>query len=313
MKPLPGLKLGRCQPDGHTTEEGRNRLSYQEFIFPMRDALIDRIVERLEALAWTPLTRTAVDGAIPEGADRALRGVYLLGHSVDSVVQLRYVGQSEQAVYDRLRRHANFVQDRCGLPPESVYFKGLGVLIFDSVALESGLIERYGARVRWNKTDPLSGWNLGGLGSNDTGGGRDRQKPSGFDRRYPIDITIPKLGLLDPGAIPARRLFQQVSERLPYTVRLPRNLRSHPDLVNTTINVEPGINEISLRQTLQVLLRGLPPSWSVQVFPGRVVLANNERDPRGALVNIVEWPPETWSDLSIEECPVVVFRSQTIG
>ena len=288
-------------------------MSYQEFIFPMRDALIDRIVERLEALAWTPLTRPAVDAAISEGADRALRGVYLLGHSVDGVIHLRYVGQSEQAVYDRLRRHANFVQDRCGLPPESVYFKGLGVLIFDSVALESGLIERYGARVRWHKADPLSGWNLGGLGSNDTGGGRDRQKPSGFDRRYPIDITIPKLGLLDPGAIPARRLFQQLSERLPYTVRLPNSLRNHPDLVNTTINVEPGINEISLRQTFQVLLRALPASWSIQVFPGRVVLANNEPDPRGALVNITEWPPETWSDLSVDECSVVVFRSQTIG
>jgi len=286
-------------------------LSYQEFVFPMRDALIERIVSHLDddRFPWTSLTPQNVDAAIPKVEDRQLKGVYLLGLSVGGAIARKYVGQSNQAVYKRLRRHAYFVQDRCGLPSGSVFFKSLGVLIFDSVALETGLIKHYGQQMFWRKTNPLCGWNKGGLGSNDTGAGRDDQKPSGFDRRYPIDITIPKPRLLNPGRTTAKLLLEQVRGRFPYTVRLPDDLSNHPDL-DTTINIGQNMQETNLREIIQILLSALPASWTIWVYPGRVVFAYEKPTPEGALVNVAEWPPLIWQDFSHKKCPVVVFRSQ---
>jgi hypothetical protein len=285
-------------------------VSYQEFIFPMRDALIERIVARFNAQPWTPLTPGDVDHAFPEGNDRQFRGVYLLGQSIDNTVHLKYVGQSEEAVYKRLKRHANFVQDRHGLPAGSVFFKGLGVVIFDSVSLESGLIDEYGDQVRWRNSNSLSGWNMGGLGSNDTGGGRDRQKPSGFDRRFPIDITIQKHNLLDAGTTTVKQFFLELSSRLPYTVRLPNALRDHPDILSN-ISVDEGVVNTNLRSALELLLDVLPVTWSVKVFPGRVVLVHNETHPTGSLVNPVDWPPQRWLDSTVSECPIAVLRRPT--
>lgn len=275
----------------------------------MREALIERIVARFNGAAWTALTPGAVDQSFPDDEDRQIRGVYLLGQSINAEVNVKYVGQSEEAVYKRLKRHSDFVRDRYGLTDGSVFFKGLGVVIFDSVSLESGLIEQYGEGVRWDRNKPESGWNLGGLGSNDTGGGRDKQKPSGFDRRFPIDITIKKQGLLDRGTVTAKQLFQTLSSRLPYTVRLPQNLRNHPDLMNTNVTVAENQVNVSFRDAVGFLLAALPFSWSIQVFPGRVVLANNVDDPAGALLNAEVWPPQVWMDTAVAECPLAVFRA----
>ena len=96
--------------------------------------------------------------------------------------------------------------------------KLLGIIIFDSVALgKRGLMDVY--ETRWKRTDLLSGWNGSGIGSNDTGGGRDKQKPSGFDRRFPIDVTLNKAGLLVPGPTGARQLFTRIKSIAPYTIR----------------------------------------------------------------------------------------------
>jgi hypothetical protein len=275
----------------------------------MREALIERIVSRFNAAVWTALTPGNVDQAFPQNEDRQIRGVYLLGQTIHETVDLKYVGQSEEAVYKRLKRHADFVQDRYGLPHGSVSFKGIGVVIFDSVSLESGLIAEYGVQVRWRKDNPESGWNLGGLGSNDTGVGRDKQKPSGFDRRFPIDITMPKHGLLDVGTMNAKQFFQTLSSRLPYTIRLPKGLNNHADLLNTSIAVDENNTNTSLRGALGLLLDALPPAWSVRVFPGRVVLVHNEADPAGALINPTEWPPQVWMNTAVADCPIAVIRA----
>jgi len=81
----------------------------------MREALIERIVARFDAAAWTPLTPGNVDQAFPNEEDQQIRGVYLLGQTINDAVNLKYVGQSEETVYKRLKRHADFVQDRYGL------------------------------------------------------------------------------------------------------------------------------------------------------------------------------------------------------
>src|ERR1035441_8323728 len=158
-------------------------MAFAQFAFAMTDALVDQLVARFAATPWSPLNQAEIDAEIAE-EHRTARGVYLLGRAQTANVSTVYVGQSNSALYDRLSRHAKFLQDRYGLPYEGVRFKALGIIIFDSVALEERLITVY--QTRWNKDNVMSGWNGSGIGSNDTGGGRDKQQPSGFDRRFPI-------------------------------------------------------------------------------------------------------------------------------
>jgi hypothetical protein len=179
-------------------------MAFAQFAFAMTDALVDQLVARFAATPWSPLDQAEIDAQIAE-KHRTARGVYLLGRVQTANVSTVYVGQSNSVLYDRLSRHAKFLQDRYGLPYEGVRFKALGIIIFDSVALEERLITVY--QTRWNKDNVMSGWNGSGIGSNDTAGGRDKQQPSGFDKRFPIDITLNKPGLLVAGPASPRQLF----------------------------------------------------------------------------------------------------------
>jgi hypothetical protein len=160
-------------------------MAFGEFMFAMTDALVNQIVAQFGITGWSPLTQEEVDVQIPIEKRTSL-GVYLLGHENEGSVTALYVGQSNAAIYDRLSRHAKFLQDRYGLPYEAILFKALAVVIFDSVTLETRLIDVF--QTKWNKRNPLSGWNGSGIGSNDTGGGRDKHKPSGFDQRFPTPV-----------------------------------------------------------------------------------------------------------------------------
>jgi hypothetical protein len=179
-------------------------MAFAQFAFAITDALVDQLVARFAATPWSPLDQAEIDAQIAE-KHRTARGVYLLERVQTANVSTVYVGQSNSALYDRLSRHAKFLQDRYGLPYEGVRFKALGIIIFDSVALEERLITVY--QTRWNKDNVMSGWNGSGIGSNDTAGGRDKQQPSGFDKRFPIDITLNKPGLLVAGPASPRQLF----------------------------------------------------------------------------------------------------------
>jgi hypothetical protein len=265
-------------------------MAFAQFAFAMTDALVDQLVARFAATAWSPLNQTEIDEQIlPE--DRDARGVYLLGRVQTANASTVYVGQSNSTLYDRLSRHAKFLQDRYALPYASIRFKALGVIIFDSVALEERLIRVY--NTRWARDNVLSGWNGSGIGSNDTGGGRDKQKPSGFDRRFPIDVTLNKPGLLVPGATIARQLFTRIKTIAPYTIRLaPTNLLRHADLQTAWIEVtEP---DTSVLAGLQALLNELPDVWSVQVSPVRVLIRRDAVLPENATVNPDQWPPAEW-------------------
>ena len=226
-------------------------MAFARFEFAMTDALVDQLVERFAATAWSPLNQAEIDARI-SSEDRGARGVYMLGRVQTASTSTVYVGQSNSTLYDRLSRHARFLQDRYALPYESIRFKALGIVIFDSVALEERLIHLY--ETRWDKDNVSSGWNGSGIGSNDTGGGRDKQKPSGFDRRFPIDITLNKAGLLVPGAMIARQMFTRIKTIAPYTIRLaPTNLFQHADL--QTAQVEVAELNTSVLAGLKALLR----------------------------------------------------------
>lgn len=278
-------------------------MAFARFEFAMTDALVDQLVERFAATAWSPLNQAEIDARI-SSEDRGARGVYMLGRVQTASTSTVYVGQSNSTLYDRLSRHARFLQDRYALPYESIRFKALGIVIFDSVALEERLIHLY--ETRWDKDNVSSGWNGSGIGSNDTGGGRDKQKPSGFDRRFPIDITLNKAGLLVPGAMIARQMFTRIKTIAPYTIRLaPTNLFQHADL--QTAQVEVAELNTSVLAGLKALLRELPHAWSVQVSPVRVLIQRDAGLPENAIVNPDQWPPAEW--LAGED-RTIVFRNE---
>jgi hypothetical protein len=265
-------------------------MAFAEFVFAMTDALVAQLVARFTATSWSPLNQSEIDSQI-EPVDRAARGVYLLGWGEEGDVRTAYVGQSNSALFDRLSRHAKFLQDRHGLPYEHIWFKALGVIIFDSVALEERLISEY--QTKWIRENPQSGWNGSGIGSNDTGGGRDKQKPSGFDRRFPIDITLTKPDLLVTGKFTGKQVFNRLKNAAPYTIRLaPTQLGQHPDLQESNLEIQDPA--ASVLQSLEILLSRLPPAWSVHVNPVRILLQRDVEPPPGSLINPGSWPPEQW-------------------
>jgi hypothetical protein len=277
-------------------------MAFALFEFAMTDALVDQLIATFAATAWSPLNQNEIDAQIAE-KHRAARGVYLLGRVQTANVSTLYVGQSNSALYDRLSRHAKFLQDRYSLPYEGIRFKALGIIIFDSVALEERLIAMY--RTRWNKDIVMSGWNGSGIGSNDTGGGRDKQKPSGFDKRFPIDITISKLGLLLPGPATPRQLYIRIKNMAPYTIRMsPTNLLQHADLQNSETQIENS--DASILEAMRILLGALPAGWSVQVNPVRSLIQRDFQIPANAVINPEQWPPAEWLQ-GEDRC--VVFRS----
>lgn len=216
--------------------------AFGEFSFEMTDAIIEQVSEYIDKLSWSPLDSASVDAEIPSTSRSAL-GVYVLGRKLASGEELKaeekgrlvktsgsekilvvYVGQSQSAIYDRLKRHADFILDRCGLPPGSIVFKAAEIIIFNAVSVESRLIQLF--RTKWKQGDPYSGWNGSGFGSNDSGGGRDGQKPSQLDRLWPIDVLISKQSPFNgekPGSDfqgTIKDAISALSKSVPYPVRV---------------------------------------------------------------------------------------------
>jgi len=265
-------------------------MAFAKFIFRMTDALVSQLEAQFSAMPWSSLNQTEIDAEI-KAEDRNARGVYLLGRGAEEDVSASYVGQSSSALYERLSRHAKFLQDRCGLRYEKLRFKAAGIVIFDSVELEGRLISHYGTG--WNKDNPSSGWNNSDTRSNDTGSGRDKQKPSGFDRRFPIDITLIKPDLLVPGNSTAKQLFNRLKIQAPYTIRpVPTQLGNHTELQSSTVAIDRS--DASVLYGVQLLLTSLPAGWSVRVDPVRVLLQRDVEAPAEALINPPNWPPERW-------------------
>lgn len=258
---------------------------FGQFKFGMSEALIEQIIQYLDGLEWAPLTQENVDANITRVARQSL-GVYLLGRTAaPGEVHTVYVGQSQSAIYDRLTKHARFVRDRCGLPLEQLHFKAAEIIIFDSVHVESKLIEHFSTK--WSNADPQCGWNGSGFGSNDTGGGRDAQKPSKFDKRFPIDITLVKDSLLDPGGVTVWGAIKRMREVAPYTIRVLPEFKNHEDL-GTILTIEDGAG--SVLSTVRMLLATMPPGWTARAYPVRIVL---ERDANRVtpVAEADQWPP----------------------
>jgi len=260
--------------------------SFGQFKFRMSEALIEQIIQYLDELEWAPLTQSTIDTHIV-GDTRQSLGVYLLGRGeAPSSVRPTYVGQSQAAIYDRLTKHAKFVRDRGGLTVDNLFFKAAEIIIFDAVHVETRLIRHFGTK--WSKPQADCGWNGSGFGSNDSGGRRDDQKPSQFDKRFPIDITLPKENLFDPGPISIKDAISRMRQVVPYTIRVLPQFQGHADLDQiTTITAQSG----SVLDGIRTLLGAMPVGWTARAYPVKVVF---QRDAAGGgpLATSDQWPPD---------------------
>ena len=294
--------------------------AFGEFTFKMREALIDQVMDFLSEKQWAPLIDTVIEAEIGEYS-RSNLGVYLLGKIINPPVagvpedaiqrlpdgrfcKVIYVGQSQDTIFSRLMKHARFVQDRHELSNGEIMFKAAEVIIFDSVGIETKLIERYATR--WNDDFPQScGWNFSGFGSNDSGGGRDGQKASKFDLLWPIKLDTNRSGIFKRDGRgrdfrkTIKKAIRTLSDSVPYTVRIHKDHRDHEDL-NAMIAM-PDI-PMTAYQAIVDILAGLPREWEARVYPVKVVFH------RGHTPDAVQVDPNVWPPNFDAQHPFAVIR-----
>jgi hypothetical protein len=266
----------------------------------MTEALVGQLSDFIRELGWKPLTEATVEAAIPLEMRDAV-GVYMLGRRMPhGVIREVYLGQSSATLFERLTRHAKNVRHRSGLHTDDVFFRAAGIVIFNSVDMETGLLQIF--QTKWSEINTLSGWNGSGFGSNDTGGGRDNQAPSKFDRRFPINIfqDLDKTLAMPKARVPmtARIALHLLSTAVPYTVRIAKPQRQHIDLQKI---VPPFPAEVTnAHDACKHILATLGAPWIGQVFPVRIVLDRMD-SPAGVVAD-----PENWPNLS-GDAPYVII------
>ncbi len=261
--------------------------AYGSFEFPFGAKLIESTKEYLSELGWAPLSMENVNAQL--GTSQKTLGVYLLGIKDPSAGQMRitYVGQSEKAIYVRLMKHAKYIRDRIGLNPDDVVFKAAEIVMLSSMRIEAQLIKDYGTK--WNKKKQDCGWNGSGFGSNDTGGNRDAQKPSQFDIRYPVDITLPKQDALPVGPTTPKLAIEHLSGKVPYTVRVAPKDSSHSDL-SSHVTFGNEDSNCTAEEAARRILNALP-SWCAKVHLNKIVFERGAQT-AAPLFDATTWPPD---------------------
>lgn len=240
---------------------------YVEFELDLPGALLVQVVDEFKGMGDAQLTLTNLSQIAANA-----QGVYQLFYDSDLV----YIGKSdaEAGLYTRLTRHAQKIVDRIGLNPTLVTFKAIRVAVFAAMDLETQLISHYGRPA----------WNNSGFGSNDPGREREttNKKPGGFDSLYPISIDIP-LTLVTPGTHKISDLLVRLKDSLPYTFRYEVAGKStgsayrtnpHPDYLKSVRVTMPNM---TMRQTMKLILSALPAGWQATEFVSHVILYKEHR------------------------------------
>jgi hypothetical protein len=238
---------------------------YIDFEFDLPGALLQRLINVLDALGTAPLSPEGLV-AIPEE-----QGVYQL--LLDN--KLVYIGKTdaEAGLRKRLTRHSKKILYRNGLAPDRVTFKCVRIYVFTAVDLEADLIRHYGGV----KAIP---WNGSGFGSNDPGRERDTTKvdSANFDARYPIDIDRSLAFAVESNERSSSALAR-LKEALPFNLRYQgvggRSRKAHPELESAILPAAAG--PMSSRDAIQHIVTHLPPGWQATALPGYIILYKEQR------------------------------------
>ena len=284
---------------------------FGRFEFRMTEALIEQVVHYMRSrLSWNTLDRPTLGSVFQGPAHRAV-GVYMLARRMradtprgtgtpdiaceldddsGSWIRTVYVGQSQNTIVTRLRKHADFVRDRVHLAHADVVFKAAEIVIFNSVDVEGHLIGMFGSK--WDPLDELSGWNNSGFGSNDTGTNRDNQATSKFDLRFPIDIFRGRADIFMTDALSptttAGEAITRLASQVPFTVRVQQLLRTHPDLAKP-IALPVGVT--NAYDACRLILAVLGQPWIAIVSAVRIVFQNTAA-PTALVMSPGHWPPD---------------------
>lgn len=235
---------------------------YVEFEFDLPDALLTGLVKFFDQMGSASLLPNRV-GEIPEA-----QGVYMLLLKD----KIEYIGKTdaEAGLNHRLDRHAWTIQHRRNLSVRDVSFKAVRLYVFTPMDLETQLIRHY------RNTHPLS-WNLSGFGANDPGRNRDKtkQRPEGFDARYPIDLDK-ELDSQFPKRGSGAEIAVALKQSLPYTLRIEGGRQLHPEFANAQVALPRGT--LTTRKVIQGIVGALPRGWQATVLSGRIIIYREKEE-----------------------------------
>lgn len=232
---------------------GTDLAGYGEYEIDIEDTLRQGLPGAFAQIGPAPLTADHV-AAIPRGT----KGAYLLFFDGRMV----YAGKTDtrHGFRDRLGRHADSVRHRVGLDPNKITFKAMRIMVFSAFDVEAILI----SEMRRIDRGALR-WNDSGFGSNDPGRNRDLGKPADFDREYPIDIDVELAGLPE-GPVIVTNLLKAAKEAVPYLLRYDVGA----DAGQAQVILPDGPR--TMRACLDAIASGLPDSFQITVFDGRIIL-----------------------------------------
>ena len=246
--------------------------AYQEFELDLKRALLDYLPPVLDNLQPAALTKEHVL-SLPEAA----QGVYML---LEGGVPM-YIGKTDakHGFRNRLLRHFWTLSARQNINLAEVQYKAVRILVFTTVNVEKAMIDHYLG------SNEMS-WQNSGFGSNDPGHRREGQKPSVFDKKYPVNIDMP-LDFVAPGERTALELLIELKEGLPFDLRYEadpgvdgshQHTTGHADQRENRLNVPT--RGMTLRELLKVVIvPAMPDGWTATVFPGRVILYTESMTP----------------------------------
>lgn len=177
------------------------------FKFRLPIAVTTQLIEKLERLEPTPLTRADLDRLADFQRKHEMEaGVYVL--YLDGVAV--YAGKAD-GLLDRLQQHLDKIRGRIMLAEKEVRYKALLLDENWSTSANEDLL------IRHFKERGECEWNKSGFGPKDPGKNRDGYQPNKFDVLYPINTDWPINGIEDTMTI--GEVLALLKEQLPYVMR----------------------------------------------------------------------------------------------
>lgn len=234
----------------------------------------------LNRMSIAPLTQEGIAG-VPAGA----RGAYVLYENDYPV----YAGKTDakHGFRQRLAKHAETIRHRQNIDPGTIGFRAVRIFVFSNLDVEAILIKE----LRKLDRNALK-WNTSGFGSNDPGRNREGQKPAPWDAARPINIDQP-LTFMPNGRLSVLHVLKSLKQGLAYDFRYQTDLNAngepkkyttgHADQRDAPDIELPAGRLPTVRSVLQAVLSALPDGWRATIFPGRVILYQEDSPYRWAL------------------------------
>lgn len=218
------------------------------FRFSLPRAVTEQLVERLEQLNPSPLTKDALTTlAAFQAKNETSQGVYVIYQGGAAA----YAGKADN-LSDRLSEHLWKLSGRLGMDMESVEFKA--VLLDESwstSANEGLLIAHY-------KSKDECKWNGNGFGPKDPGRERDTTSPSWFDSAYPVRDDWPVKGIPDQAAV--LEVLKEIKGQLPFLLRYEKLGKK------TVVAVDLSDVPRTARAVLVQCAQALGPGWQLTLL-----------------------------------------------